>query len=168
KSFVDRKVRSPKNNVLAPAAREETQVEWDDVVRECSDAADGAFMATVGADGRPHVAWVGVGFDGDRVWTATDRPSQKAKNLQAGSDVALHWPEDPKRLIFMRATARMVEDDDEVRRCWDSGVLPYEPTTFWSGPDDERLLFVELVPQTASVWRGDITRPPDRWRRSGV
>lgn len=138
-------------------------MDWDKVVAECTDAADGTFMATVGPDGRPHVAWVGIGFATGSLWTATHRSSQKAKNLRAGSEVALHWPEQPTRLIFIRACARLVNDPEESGDLWDRGVLPYDPATFWESKHDPELQFVELTPYRASIHRGDPAQPAEVW-----
>ena len=34
---------------------------WDELVAAATELGDGAFLATVQADGRPHVAWVSIG-----------------------------------------------------------------------------------------------------------
>lgn len=139
-------------------------LQWEDLRRTCTDVSDGAFMATVQADGRPHLAWVGIGFDERTLWTATYASSQKAKNLRHASNVALHWPERPDRLIFMRAAARLVHDPAEVHELWSRKVLPYDQTSFYGSPDNPELLFVELMPSRASVHDGDPARRPAVWR----
>lgn len=140
-----------------------TGISWDDVRAACQALADGAFLATVQADGRPHVAWVGIGFGPRTMWTATYRSSQKARNLRHRRDVALHWPERPDRLVFGRARARLVDDADEQRRLWDEQVLPYDQVAFYGTADNPELLFVELVPTRFSVHDGDPAVPPRRW-----
>lgn len=142
-----------------------TSLTWSSLQTRCTELADGAFMATVHADGRPHVAWVGIGFDHQRLWTATYASSQKAKNLHHSSHVALHWPERSDRLIFMRATARLVHDPSDVHELWARQVLPYDQVAFYGSPDNPELLFVELNPTRASVHDGDPAHRPDIWRR---
>lgn len=142
-------------------------MDWDDFVgRARAVRADGAYLATVGADGRPHVAWVGIGYGDQTLWTATFRNSQKVVNLRHQPAVALHWQESPDDLIFARATARLVDDTSEVGRLWVSGLLPYDLHAFWSSPDDPELPFVELVPERVSISGSDPTAPPAVWRRT--
>lgn len=142
-----------------------TDLTWEQLRSSCTELADGAFLATVQADGRPHVAWVGIGFDTDeRLWTATDASSQKAKNLRHRSDAALHWPERADRLIFARAVARLVDDPVERRDLWDRRVLPYDQSRFFGSPDNPELLFVELRPTRVSVHDGDPSHRPAVWR----
>ena len=90
--------------------------------------------------------------------------SQKARNLRHSNDVALHWPERADRLIFMRATARLVVDRDEIDRLWAGRVLPYDLAGFFGSVDKPELLFVELVPYRASVHDGDPSDAPQQWR----
>ncbi len=123
-------------------------------------------MATVQADGRPHLAWVGIGFaDDERLWTATFASSQKAKNLRHNSDVALHWPEQHDRLIFMRAQSRLIDNQAGRRELWSRQVLPYDQEAFFTTPDNPELLFIELTPTRASVHDGDPSHQPLVWRR---
>jgi general stress protein 26 len=141
------------------------ELDWNDLEKLCVDLADGAFMATVQADGRPHVAWVGIGFGDQRMWTATYASSQKAKNLRHRLDVALHWPEHPERLIFARATARLIDDPDERSWCWEQGLLPYDQELFYGTKDNPELLYVQLTPSRVTLHGGDPATPPRVWRR---
>ena len=141
-------------------------MDWDEFVRRARAAGgDGAYLATVGADGRPHVTWVGIGYGDGSLWTATFRSSQKARNLRHQRAVALHWTENPDHLVFARARARLVDDPTEGRRLWAAGVLPYDPSRYWASPDDPELLFVELALERASVSGADPPVPPSVWRR---
>ena len=140
---------------------------WDELVAACTELGDGAFLATVQADGRPHVSWVGVGFGDECLWTATYASSQKARNLRHTNDVALHWPERPDRLIFMRATARLVVERAEIERLWADQVVSYDLTGFFGSVDNPELLFVQLIPYRASVHDGDPSHPALQWRPRG-
>ena len=140
-------------------------LDWNHVREACTALADGAYLATTRHDGHPHVAWVGIGFDPDaeRLWTATYRSSQKAKNLRHDRRVALHWPERPDRLIFMRGAARLVDDPAERRALWSREVLPYDQEQFYGSADNPELLYVELAPVVVSIHDGDPNRPPRRF-----
>jgi general stress protein 26 len=147
----------------------EDKMEWDDVMsRVKATRADGAYLATVGADGRPHVAWVAIGYGDQTLWAATFRSSQKAANLRHHPEVALHWQEHTDHLVFARARARLVDDPAETRRLWGSGTLPYDVSLFWPTPDDPELQFVELVPHRVSIIGADHTAPPDVWVRAAA
>jgi general stress protein 26 len=141
-------------------------MDWDDFVRRARVArSDGAFLATVGTDGRPHVAWVGIGYGDQTLWTATFRSSRKAANLRHQPQVALHWQESADDMIFARAHARLVDDPVEAGRLWASELLPYDQSLFWSSAGDPELQFVELVPERVSIAGTDHTAPPAVWRR---
>lgn len=109
------------------------------------------FLATVGGDGRPHVAFVSPGWTADRLWISTYASSQKAANLRHCADVALTCAATPETNVLLRATARLVDDPTERTQRWNEGLLPYDPSMFFSGPDDPETLFVELTPTTASI-----------------
>jgi len=117
---------------------------------ELADAAEAiswvTHVATVGRDGRPHVAVVAPGLPEEgRLWFATRRQSQKARNLVANGEVAFHWPvttgSGPGEL-FARGVARIHDTDESRHRLWNR-VLPYDMTTFWGSPDNPDLVFVE-------------------------
>jgi PPOX class probable F420-dependent enzyme len=84
-------------------------------------AARVARLATVGADGRPHLVPVVFALDGDTLYTAVDDAKPKATlrlkrlaNIAAHPAVALladHYEDDWTRLWWVRAdgTARVIE-----------------------------------------------------------
>lgn len=137
---------------------------WSELRDICTSLGDGAFLGTVQSDGRPHVSWVGVGFGNDSLWTATYAQSQKAKNLRHSEEVALHWPENPDALVFLRASARLVDSAAERAQRWNEGVLPYDQEQFYGSMDNPELLFVELNPYRATVQGADPSAPPRIWR----
>ena len=137
---------------------------WNDVVARARAArGDGAFLATSGRDGRPHLAWVGIGYGAETFWIATFASSQKARNLATNPEVALHWQEHPEHLVFARATARVVSDPAETRELWDRAVMPYPLSTFWSSADDPQLRFAELIPRKVTIWGADHLAAPSVW-----
>ena len=139
---------------------------WSDLQAAVAAAGEGVFLATSGPDGRPHVAWVMPGWTTDeRLWVATFASSRKARNLRANPEVAMTCAARPEANVLIRATARLVEDRAEAARCWAEGVLPYDPSAFFSGPDDPETLFVELRPTHATIHELG-PAPVRRWRPS--
>jgi general stress protein 26 len=140
-----------------------TALTWTDLVDTVTAAGGGVFLATTGADGRPHVAWVMPGFADERMWLATFASSRKAANLRHCADVAMTCAATPETNVLIRATARLVTDRAEAAQLWADGVLPYDPGAFFQGPDDPEALFVELIPTHATIAElGPAT--PRRWR----
>ena len=91
------------------------------------------------------------GWTDDSMWISTFASSQKATNLRHSPQVAMTCAATPEVNVLIRATARLVDEREEVARRWAEGVLPYDAGAFFSGPDDPEALFVELRPTTASI-----------------
>ena len=81
-----------------------------------------AHLATVGADGRPHVVPICFALDGDSLFTAVDekpkstRALRRLANIEANPHVEVvidHWDEDWTRLWWVRLSgvARVVDHD---------------------------------------------------------
>jgi len=138
---------------------------WGELEAAVTEAGAGVFLATTGGDGRPHVAWVMPGWADERMWIATFASSQKAANLRSNPEVAMTCAPRPEANVLVRATARLVEDRAETARLWADGVLPYDPSAFFSGPDDPETLFVELRPTHATIHELG-PAPVRRWRPS--
>lgn len=141
----------PNDEATSTAARPTVPLSWSELRVAVTAVGDGVFMATVGADGRPHVAFVSPGWTDDRLWISTFASSQKATNLGHGSGVAMTCTATPETNVLIRATARVVDDPTEIAARWAEGVLPYDPAAFFSGPDDPEARFVELTPTMASI-----------------
>lgn len=101
-----------------------------DEARSRFAAARVACLATVGADGQPHVVPITFAVDGDRIVTAVDakpkRPGRlrRLENIAANPRVALlvdHYDTDWQRLWWVRADgrARVVDDGIEASRAYD-------------------------------------------------
>ena len=69
----------------------------------------------------------------------------------------------PEANVLIRATARLVTDREEAKRLWADGVLPYDPTNFFQGPEDPETQFVELTPTSATIAQLG-PGAPRRWR----
>lgn len=124
---------------------------WTELVDAVTTAGSGVFLATTGGDGRPHVAYVMPGWDDERMWISIFGNSQKAANLRHSTAVAMTCDPSLETNVLIRATARLVTDPAETAHLWDAKRLPYDPSLFFSGPDDPLTQFVELVPTHASI-----------------
>jgi general stress protein 26 len=139
-------------------------VDWDEVASEVAGISPGAFLATTGADGRPHLAWVSLGHRDRELVVFTYRTSRKGRNLLDGNGhVALHWPEGSHAQVFVRARARVVDDAAERHALWDAQLMPYDAAGFFGTADNPQLLMVVLTPVYASVQRA-LGQPPATWR----
>jgi PPOX class probable F420-dependent enzyme len=87
------------------------------------ESARVARLATVGADGRPHVVPICFALDGDRLYTAVDEKPKRTRrlkrlaNIEANPNVEVlidHYEEDWSRLWWVRLRGRaQVVDHDE-------------------------------------------------------
>lgn len=133
--------------------------------KEVADAAEAISwvtnIATVGRDGRPHVAVVAPGLaEEGRIWFATRRDTQKHRNLVGNGEVAFHWPvttgSGPGEL-FARGVARLHDTDEARHRLWNR-VLPYDMTNFWGTPDNQALIMVEAKATRVSLLGPEFVR----------
>ena len=78
-----------------------------------------AKLATVRADGRPHVAPVWFALDGETLVFTTWHTTVKAANLRHDPRVALCVDDDapPFAFAIVEGTVELSEDLDELRRC---------------------------------------------------
>ncbi len=85
-------------------------------------AARVARLATVGADGAPHVVPICFALDGDTLYTAVDEKRKSTRSLRRLANIETnprvevvidHWDEDWARLwwVRLRGRARVVERD---------------------------------------------------------
>ncbi|MGH8912722.1 MAG: pyridoxamine 5'-phosphate oxidase family protein [Acidimicrobiia bacterium] len=134
---------------------------WDEV----ADAAEAISwitnVATVGRDGRPHVAVVAPGLaEEGKIWFATRRNTQKHRNLVANGEISFHWPVNtgsgPGEL-FARGVARLHDSDAARRRYWNV-VVPYDQSSFWGSPDNRDLIFAETAATRASLMGPEFIR----------
>jgi general stress protein 26 len=132
---------------------------------EVADAAEAiswvTYLATVGADGRPHVAVVAPGLaESGHIWFATRRHTRKHRNLLSNSDVAFHWPvttgSGPGEL-FARGSAELHDSKDARHRLWNR-VVPYDMTSFWGSPDNADLILVDVTASKVTLIGPEFTR----------
>lgn len=109
----------------------------DDEIAAFIERSRTATMATVGADGRPHLVamWYAV-IDG-AIWFETKGRSQKAVNLRRDPRVTVLIEDgltyDKLRGVSIDGTAEVVEDPD---RLWEVGVSLWERN---NGPYTEEM-----------------------------
>lgn len=132
---------------------EMSETEIEDFV-ECSRTCT---MATIGADGRPHLVamWYAV-VDG-QIWFETKAASQKAVNLARDPRVTILIEDgltyDKLRGVSFDGTAEIIDDPDVL---WNVGVSVWER---YSGPyTDEVKPLVEFMLHKRVAVRVDVTR----------
>ena len=95
-----------------------------------------AYLATAGADGRPHAVPIGFALDGDTIYFAVDAKPKQTVNLKRLRNIAVnphvavlfdHYEEDWARLWWVRVdgSARVVEDAAEAARAVDLLLAKY-------------------------------------------
>jgi PPOX class probable F420-dependent enzyme len=82
-----------------------------------------AKLASVRADGRPHVAPIWFDMDGDTIVFTTWHTTVKAANLRRDPRVALCVDDDapPFAFVLVEGTAEILEDLEELRR-WAASI----------------------------------------------
>ena len=136
-------------------------ISWTELRDAVVAGGGGLFLATADASGRPHVAFVSAGWGDERLWTSSFASSRKVANLRQRADAAFTCAPSPEVNLLIRAKARLVTDLDETRQLWNDGVLPYDPSAFFSGPEDPQTQFVEFTPTVATIH----PLGPGEWKR---
>lgn len=137
---------------------------WSEFVAAAQEISWITYVATADDHGRPHVAAVAPGYSKGVVWFATRASSRKAKNLARNDEVAFHWPVGAGRgpgELAAWGRAIVHTGDDERRRIWDSGVMPYDLAGFWQSPENPDLVFVETAIRRARLLGPDFV--PQVW-----
>ena len=77
-----------------------------------------AKVATVRADGRPHVVPVWYATDGDRLFFTTDHSSVKAKSLRHDPRIAICVDDEapPFSFAMVEGRAELIDDLEQLRR----------------------------------------------------
>ena len=131
----------------------------DDEISRFLEQSRVATMATVGADGRPHVVAMWFGLVDGRVYFETKAKSQKAVNLRRDPRITVSVEAgdtyDQLRGVSIDGVASIIDDpaDDEY---WAAGVSVFER---YQGPYSEEVRpFVEVMMNKRIVVRVDPTR----------
>jgi PPOX class probable F420-dependent enzyme len=80
------------------------------------DGARTAILATVRADGRPHVAPIWFDLDGDTIVFTTGESTVKGRNMRRDPRVSLCVDEDapPFHFVVIEGTAELTADDPDL------------------------------------------------------
>ena len=129
----------------------------DDEITALVEQSRTATMATVGADGQPHLVamWYAV-IDG-QIWFETKAKSQKATNLRRDPRITVLMESghtyDTLKGVSFEGTAEVIDDADAL---WAVGVSIWER---YNGPySDEVKPFVEIMLNKRVAVRVDVTR----------
>lgn len=129
----------------------------DDEIEDYLQRSRTATIATVGADGTPHLVamWYAV-VDG-AIWFETKSKSQKAVNLRRDPRVTVLIEDgetyDSLRGVSFEGTAEITDDPD---RLWEVGVSVWER---YNGPYTEDMKpFVEIMLQNRIAVKVDVER----------
>lgn len=89
----------------------------EEVRRFLTEKARTGKLATVRADGRPHVAPIWIDVDGDAIFFTTGHESVKAANIRLDPRVSICVDDDrpPFSFVIIEGTAAMSEDREELR-----------------------------------------------------
>jgi general stress protein 26 len=135
-------------------------ITWDDLREQLTGLVH---VATSTPDGRPHVAVVMTGVEGDVIWFLTRTSSGKAANLRANPRIAMMWRPGPE--AYVSGEAEVIDDVDTKRRVWNGGILPYDPAEFFGTPEDPGVVAVRVRPVSATSMVADGgTIRRRRWR----
>lgn len=144
-----------------------TTLPWDKA-REQLAAARNYWLATTYPDGRIHIMPVwGVWLDNTLYFT-TDASSQKARNIAANPNVALHL-DSAAELVSLDGSAEAVSDAAVYERVADAYAAKYDHRLELGAENSSERLFV-VHPNLAFTWReSDIGGSITRWLfRKGV
>ena len=122
-----------------------------------------AHLATVGADGRPHVVPICFVLEGDLLWTAIDQKPKRTRDLRRLANIRAnpavevvidHFEEDWSRLwwVRLRGRARILEGLEPIERLQEKYEQYREQPP--AGP------VIEVTVEERSEWRSAARKPP--------
>jgi len=116
-------------------------------------AAPVARLATVGADGRPHLVPIVFALDGRRLVTAVDHKPKRTRSLKrlrnlasnpAVSVLADHYEDDWDRLWWVRADGTARVDDTPAAVEWAAGLLAARYPRYRTRPPAGPVIVAEI------------------------
>ena len=138
--------------------KQRAQIEMtDDEVQAFLEQSRTATMATIGADGMPHLVAMWFGVIEGQIWFETKAKSQKVVNLRRDNRMTVMVEDgltyDALRGVSLEGTAEVVDDPDAL---WALGVNVWER---YNGPyTDEVKPLVEMMLNKRVAVRLDATR----------
>jgi general stress protein 26 len=135
-------------------------VQWTDVATHLTGQAH---IATVRADGSPHVAKVWPALDGETIWIGTRATSGKARNLRVNPEAALMF--EPQGEAYVSGEVEVISDLPTKQRIWDSGIFPYPLAGFFGSADRDDFVLLRFTPRRAIVFtQGESGLSRDVWQ----
>jgi general stress protein 26 len=135
-------------------------VQWSDVAAHLTGQAH---IATVRADGSPHVAKVWPALDGQTIWIGTRATSGKARNLRVNPEAALMF--EPQGEAYVSGDVEVISDLPTKQRIWDSGIFPYPMAGFFGSADSDDFVLLRFTPRRAIVMtQGESGLRRDTWQ----
>jgi PPOX class probable F420-dependent enzyme len=132
-------------------------------VREWLRGSRNYWLATTRPDGRPHAVPVWALWLDETLYFATDRQSQKARNLAASPELVVHL-ESGDEVAILEGRAEEVTDPALLAKLADAWEAKYE----WRpNADDPAMVHYAVRPRVAFSWlEGDALFPETatRWR----
>jgi general stress protein 26 len=119
---------------------------WADIAPQLTGQAH---IATVRADGSPHVAVVAPLVEGQEIWIFTRRSSRKARNLAADGRIALMWR--PQSELYVYGRAQLIDDPATKARLWATEGLQFDPAGFFGSADHPDFVVIRVIPERAIV-----------------
>jgi PPOX class probable F420-dependent enzyme len=144
--------------VLVEVRQDDSDVHDAIVLRERVQAASVARLATIDADGRPHLVPITFALDGDSLYSAVDEKPKRSRrlrrieNARARPDVTVlvdHYEDDWGRLwwVRLRGRARVLDDGEEAERAL--ALLSEKYAQYREEPPGRPVLAIDIV-----EWRG--------------
>jgi general stress protein 26 len=134
-------------------------MEWSEVAVHVTGHAH---IATIGAEGHPHVAKVWPALDGQTIWIGTRATSGKARNLRVNPEAALMF--EPAGEAYVSGDVEVVSDLPTKQRIWDSGIFPYPMAGLFGAADRDDFVLLRFTPRRAIVMtQGDSGIRRDTW-----
>jgi general stress protein 26 len=135
-------------------------VQWTDVAAHLTGQAH---IATVRADGSPHIAKVWPALDGQTIWIGTRATSGKARNLRVNPEAALMF--EPQGEAYVSGNVEVISDPPTKQRIWDSGIFPYPLAGFFGSADSDDFVLLRFTPRRAIVMtQGESGLRRDTWQ----
>lgn len=132
---------------------------WEQIVEGLDRIAQ---VATVSADGEPHVARVAPVREGTMLWIFTRASSAKARNVAASGRMALLWASGAE--VYVWGRAELIDDPVDKARLWARHDLAFDPAGFFGSVDDPDFVLVRVEAERALRMTA---AGPARWLAAG-
>ena len=122
-------------------------------------------MATVRADGRPHVVRVGVAVVDGRIWSSGTRTRLRTQNLRFDPRATLFVFDEQWRYLSLDSTVKILEGPDvpedsfRLFETMQQGMNPGPGRIFWEGTERSREEFLRImVEEQRLIYQFEVVR----------